>query len=265
MDPTSPLTNPAFKGELTATDGNIDATGHSLTGFDQISLNTGNLTAGNLAANTLAVGGTLSGGSIVANTITANALHVDSLTANHSLTVAGSDFAPYATSTISINAPLLTLTTGATLNGANGTALVAPANSFNLAITTSNFTLATPLNLNGGDGDVLANDAGGNGGQLDLTSNNNLTINAPITATTGQNSTNAVTGGQGGTVNLNAQNIAVNNNIVVSSSDGNRRRSARGGNINLTSTANGGPAIPSAVALSYLLYWMRPLRARRND
>jgi hypothetical protein len=87
-------------------------------------------------------------------------------------------------------------------------------------------------------------DAGGNGGQLDLTSNNSLTVNAPISATTGQNSTIGMTGGAGGTVNLTANNtITLNNKIEVSSDDGNRRVSASGGHINIKSNATGGVAI----------------------
>src|SRR4029077_21275964 len=51
---------PNFKGELTATGGDINAAGHTLNGFDQILLNGGgSLTVGTLSANTLTVGGTL--------------------------------------------------------------------------------------------------------------------------------------------------------------------------------------------------------------
>ncbi len=209
---------PNFKGELTATGGDIDATGHSLSGFDQILLNSGNLTVGSLTAKTLSVGGTLAGSSITADTITTNALRADSVTANKTLTVNSSSLAPYSTGTISINAPTLTLAAGANLNGDNGTLLIAPTNAFNLAITTGSLTLGTNVSLNGGDGDPAASDAGGNGGQFDLTSSNSLTINAPISATTGLNSNNAMTGGAGGTVNLTAQNtITLNNKIEVSS------------------------------------------------
>ncbi|HLW35179.1 MAG TPA: FecR domain-containing protein [Chthoniobacterales bacterium] len=236
---------PSFKGELTATGGNIDATGHALSGFDQILLNSGNFTVGTLTSTkTVSVGGTLAGNSITADTITANALQVDSLTANKTLTVHTSNLAPYSTGTISINAPTLNLLAGANLNGVNGTPLIAPTNASNLTISTGNYTLATNFNLNGGDGDPLASDAGGNGGQLDLTSNGSLTVNAPITATTGLNSTNAMTGGNGGTVNLTASNtITLNNKIEVSSNDGNRHQSATGGHINIKSTATGGTAI----------------------
>lgn len=233
-------------GDLTAT-GDIDAAGHQLSGFDQISA-TGNFTAGSATANTFTIGGTLAGGSITAvnnGTIVANALHADSVSANNSITINTSDLAPYATSTISLNAPTISLLAGANLNGQNGTPLLTPGNANNLSINTSNhdFTLGTSVSLNGGDGDPTVSDGGGNGGTLSISANN-LTVNAPISATTGQNSNNGLTGGNGGTVNLTGQNtVTVNNTIQVSSNDGNRRISAGGGNINVTSTATGGTAI----------------------
>ncbi len=236
---------PTFKGELTATGGDIDATGHTLSGFDQISA-TGNFTAAGVTANKFTIGGTLTSPSVSAfnaGTIVANALHADTVTANNSVTVNSADLAPLATNTLSITAPTISLPGGAALNGQNGTPLVSPANAFNLTLSTNNFTLNSPLSLNGGDGDISVADAGGNGGQLDITGNN-LTINAPISATTGLNSNSGMTGGIGGTVNLTAQNtITLNNKIEVSSNDGNRRSSASGGHINIKSNATGGTAI----------------------
>ncbi|HST29455.1 MAG TPA: FecR domain-containing protein [Chthoniobacterales bacterium] len=230
-------------GDLTATNGDIVATGHTLNGFDQITANNGNVTADSLSAKKVSVGGTLAGDSITADTITTNALHADTVTANKSLTVNSSDLAPYSTGTITINASSLTLAAGANLNGTDGTPFLAPTNAFNLAITTGNFTLGSTISLNGGDADPTVTDAGGNGGQLDLTGNS-LIINAPISATSGLNSNSGLTGGAGGTVNLTAQNtVTVNNKIEVSSADGNRRHSASGGHINIKSNANGGTAI----------------------
>ncbi len=218
---------PSFKGELTASGGDIDATGHALNAFDQITANNGALIAAN----------------VTADTITVNGLHADSVTANKSLTINSADLAPNLTNTLSINTPNLTLAAGANLNGANGTLLVAPTNAFNLSITTNNFTVGANFNLNGGDGDPTASDPGGNGGQLDITANS-LTINAPISATTGLSSTSGMTGGAGGTVNLTAKNtITLNNKIEVSSNDGARRQSASGGHINIKSNATGGTAI----------------------
>ena len=173
----------------------------------------------------------------------ANALHSDTVTAANSVTVNTSDLAPYSSSTMSINAPNISLPAGATLNGQNGTPLATPADGFNLNLTTSNFTLNGPLSLKGGDGDVTVADAGGNGGTLNITGNN-ITLNAAVIASSGQNSNSSLTGGTGGTVNIAAQGaVNLKNNIEVSSNDGNRRRSARGGNINITSSATSGNAI----------------------
>ncbi|HJT46488.1 MAG TPA: FecR domain-containing protein [Chthoniobacterales bacterium] len=236
--------------ELTATSGDINAAGHTLSGFDQILLNSGNFTVGTLTSTkTVSVAGTLAGNSITADTITANALQVDSLTANKTLTVNTANLAPYATNTITINAPTLNLLAGANLNGTNGTPSLTPGNASNLAITTGSYTVASNFNLNGGDADSSTNDLGGNGGQFDLTSNaggGGLTVNAPISATTGLNSKNGQDGGNGGTVNLNSTNtITLNNKIEVSSNGASnpRRRSASGGHINVKSTATGGTAI----------------------
>ncbi len=235
---------PNAKVELTASGGNIDATGHSLSGFDQISLDVGNLIAGSLMAKTLLVGGILGGGSINAETITTNGLHVDNVTATKTLTINSPDLAPYSGNTISINTPSLLLVAGATLDGANGTLVLPPGNASNLSITTVNLTLGTNISLNGGDGDINVSDAGGSGGQLSVITSNSLTVNAPISATTGQNSTSGMTGGDGGTVNLSTSGtVTLNNRIEVSSNDGNRRRSATGGNITVTSTKTSGTAI----------------------
>jgi hypothetical protein len=240
---TDLILGPSSDSDLTATAGNIDATGHALSGFDKILLSGGNFTVGTVTAKTISVAGTLGGNSVTADSITTNALHADNVTANNALTVNTSDLAPYSTGTISISAPNLTLAAGANLNGTGGTPLVAPTNAFNLAISTHDFTLNSPVTLNGGDGDISVADGGGNGGQLDVTGHN-LIINAPISATTGLNSTNAMTGGNGGTVNVTASNtISLNNNIEVSSNDGNRRQSATGGHINIKSNATDGNAI----------------------
>ncbi len=233
--------------ELTATSSDINAAGLQLSGFDQISA-TGNLTATSVSANKFTIGGTLAAGTVNAvnaGNITTNALHADNVTANNSITINTSDLAPFSTSTISINAPNISLPAGANLNGQNGTPLSTPGNANYLSINTSShdFSLGSSVSLNGGDGDPTVSDGGGNGGQLSITANN-VTVNAPISATSGQNSNNTLTGGNGGTVNIAAQKtVTLNNKIEVSSNDGNRRLSARGGNINVASTATSGTAI----------------------
>jgi hypothetical protein len=263
------LTLTTSGNELTATNGDITATGRQLIGFDQITLTNANLLAGGITANnlvihgsgditiannltlahtlaapgTIDVGGLLSVQTITAGDVTANALHTSSLTSSGVFTLGSSDLAPIANNNISISAPTVNLTAGANLNGQNGTAATGPASGNNLTMNTGAFTLASAMSLNGGDGAPTRTDAGGNGGQLNLTSTGAITLDAPISATTGQNSLNGVNGGSGGTVNLTANNtITLNNKIEVSSNSG-RRRSNNGGNINVTSNKTSGTAI----------------------
>jgi hypothetical protein len=263
------LTLTTSGNELTATTGNINATGRQLTGFDQITLTNANLLAGGITANnlvihgsgditiannltlahtltvpgTIDVGGLLSVQTITAGDVTVNALHTNSLGSSGVLTLGSSDLGPLSGNTVSIAAPTVNLTAGANLNGQNGTATTGPTNGDNLTINTGTFTLDSPLSLNGGDGVPTRTDAGGNGGQLNLTSNGAITLDAPISATTGQNSLNGVNGGNGGIVNLTANDtITLNNKIEVSSNSG-RRRSNNSGNINVTSNKATGTAI----------------------
>lgn len=255
--------------ELTATSGNINATGHQITGFDQITLTNANLLAGGITANrmvingsgnvtiannltlaqsftvpgTINIGGLLSAQTVTGGSITAHALHTNSLTSSGTFTLGSTDLAPLSNNTVSITAPTVSFATGANLDGDNGTPTTGPSNASNLTVSTGAFTLGSAVSLNGGDGDPARTDSGGNGGQLNLTSNNSITINAPISTTTGQNSHNGVNGGTGGTVNLTAHNtITLNNRIEVSSNAG-RRRSNNGGNINVTSNKTSGTAI----------------------
>jgi len=255
--------------ELTATTGNIDATGHQLTGFDQITLTNANLLAGGITANNIVmngagninvannlnlakplsllgsvtVGGLLSDQTITAGDVTANALQTNSLTSSGVFTLTGTNLAPTGNNTVSITAPTVSFATGATLNGQNGTPTTGPGNSFNLTINTGTFILNSPLNLNGGDGDPARNDSGGNGGALSLTSSDAITLNAPVLATTGQNSQNGANGGNGGTVNLTANNTVTLNNTIQVSSNAGKRRSNNGGSINVTSNKTSGTAI----------------------
>jgi FecR protein len=255
--------------ELTATSGNIDATGHQLTGFDQITLTNANLVAAGIAANSIVingtgnitvannltlakpltvagavnVGGLLSDQTITTGDITVNALQTNTLTSSGVFTLNSASLTPFGSNTVTITAPTVSFVAGATLNGQNGTPTTGPGNAYNLTVNTGTFDLEAPLNLNGGDGDPSRNDGGGNGGQLNLTSSDSITLNAPISATTGQNSQNGVNGGNGGTVNLTANNtITLNDTIQVSSNSG-KRVSHNAGNINVTSNKASGTAI----------------------
>src|SRR6202035_2558865 len=78
---------------------------------------------------------------------------------------------------------------------------------------------------------------GGNGGTFTVTaSTGDITVGSDIEASTGANGSSVSTGGTGGTVNLTANNghVTVNNRIQVSHNSGSRK-SAAGGNINITS------------------------------
>ena len=204
------------------------------------------------APGSVTVGGVLSSKSITADSIVTNALHADNVTALTSLAVTSADILPFSSSTLSINAPIFSIPAGFILDGQNGSPLAAPTNAYNFTLTTGTLAIASGigtnlisnLSLNGGDADPLRTDAGGDGGILNITSSDSISVDNPISATTGQNSNSGITGGKGGTVNLTATNtISLNNKIEVSSNDGNRRRSARGGNINITSKAKSGTAI----------------------
>jgi hypothetical protein len=95
-------------------------------------------------------------------------------------------------------------------------------------------------NFNGGEAALLGLTAGGNGGTLNIGTvadpiGGDVTINQPISATTGANPTSFTTGGNGGTVNVYSnQNITVNSTVKVSDNVG-RAASAQGGNVTLSS------------------------------
>jgi hypothetical protein len=93
-------------------------------------------------------------------------------------------------------------------------------------------------------------------GNFTATAEGDITVNAPITATTGRNVDSIKTGGAGGTVDLtsNTGTIAVSSTIEVSSNDpAQRRKSAKGGNIRLTSKKLTGVAIQHTGELKALL------------
>jgi hypothetical protein len=103
--------------------------------------------------------------------------------------------------------------------------------------------------MNGGNrASAAADTPGANGGTLDIGTAarpiaGNVTLDAPITATTGQNSSPTTFGGAGGSVNaVSNGTVTASSRIEVSSNSG-QRRSARGGNIRLTSNKLTGSAI----------------------
>ena len=101
---------------------------------------------------------------------------------------------------------------------------------------------------------------GANGGTFTVNTTGPITVNSDIEATSGFQPIAFAPAGNGGTVNLNSTNgaVTVNSRIEVSSTPVGTgqafvRRSARGGNINITSGLGGGTNIsPSGQLLSLL-------------
>ena len=196
-------------GSLNIGAGGITAIGQDLTGFDKI-ITTGDLKVDNVSViNQLSVGGTYYAGS---GPVTISAFGIAMANGLSGVGATGS-----VGSNVTLNAPSILVDSGA--GGING------------------------INLNGGDN---SSGAGGNGGTLNIGMvgtpiPNEVTINQPITATTGSNL--LPTGGDGGTVNVTSNGtVAVNSTIKVSDS-ATPRASNKGGNINVTSNRTTGTAI----------------------
>ena len=131
--------------------------------------------------------------------------------------------------------------TGATSTGAGGT-LTVNAADVNVASTGIN-----GIKADGKDG-LLALAGGGNGGTVNLGTSlkpitNSITVDKPISATTGANATGVVTGGTGGTVNLLATGKVTVNSTVKVSDSALTRASKSGGNIRIESRKTSGTAI----------------------
>jgi len=100
----------------------------------------------------------------------------------------------------------------------------------------------------GGNSWLTSDAPGGNGGVLNLGTEahpigGNVTINAPVWATSGGNALSLATGGKGGTVNVVSRGaIAVNSSIKVSDT-WTGHASAQGGNVSLKSKKKKGQAI----------------------
>ena len=160
----------------------------------------------------------------------------------------------------SVTAPVVTSSGGINFDGAstgngdpNGGTLTINTNS--LYFNTSEADIAGPVSFNGGM-------SGGNGGTFNVNTTGDITVSNTIEATTGLVDQNASPAGNGGAVNLNSSGgtISVNSRIEVSSNDAAaptpsptpappRRRSAKGGNISLTS-GKSAPAGSRAVAIN---------------
>ncbi len=264
---------------LTIGSGGIDATGFDLSGFNTITLTSSSYTGNSLSVNTMtfknkgdldltgnlyvgntlttpgsiAVDGIIDGKTINATkSIDAGTVSAQNLTAGTVLTVGSGGIRPGSgNGDVAITTPTIIWGTGGIdMDGATGTPGAAPGDAAKLTLNTGSLTFGgngpviQSASFAGGDADPTRNDAGGDGGQLSITSTGSVTMNDDILATTGQNSHAGMTGGTGGTVNVTANGaITVNSRIETSSNDGNRRVSAKGGKVNLTSKATNGTAI----------------------
>jgi hypothetical protein len=206
----------------------------SLSGFERIDV-TGSVRAANLMTfGPLTVGGAINqDGATASQTIEAASFRVGG-----GLSFAGSNAGAL------LSAP----TGGGTLTILGGSVLFDAANGINGA------------NFNGGSAAGLLNlSAGGDGGTLNVGTLANpvagpITVNAPISASTGTNNLLG-SGGNGGAVLLAANGtIAVNSSIKVSESGGSAA-SARGGNITVESrkTSETAISISSSAQLLSLL------------
>ena len=208
-------------GTLSIGAGGISAPGVALSGFDNISV-TGSVRAANIATTgALDIGGFINRDTSVATQV----YEAASFKAGSGLNFVGTDAGAI------LSAP----TAGGTLTLLGGSALF-DVNGINGA------------SFNGGSAAGLLNvSAGGDGGTLNVGTalqpmSGTITVNTPITATTGANNLLGA-GGAGGTVGLVANDsIAVNSTLRVSASSGSAT-SSRGGNVTIDSRKTNGTAI----------------------
>ena len=176
-------------------------------------------------------------------------LVMDSANMGGSLQVAGSVSSLPGSSAATMNVNGLTAGGGLNFAGANAAdASSSPGDGGQFTLTSpSSVLFDTYANhgvngsvFDGGEAALLGLTAGGNGGTLNIGTAANpiggdVTINQPISATTGANPTALTTGGNGGNVNVYSnQNITVNSTVKVSDSVSGKA-SAQGGNVTLSS------------------------------
>ena len=253
-------------GDITSSNGNIVVGGIIATlgaGRSPLVMSQGSITAQSIVTNTLqTVAGNVTinnqagNAGLVANTIMlgGNLLMVNSATISPNPGSADGttgetpfDFNLTAGQIISTG-PIYP---GLFANASSTPTTINPGNGGNITLNLNTLTIGstsdlTSITANGG-AFVNGSTTGGNGGTINLTATGDLTVGGDITATTGAFSGSTGILGTGGTVSLTTSGaITVNSKIEVSSADLEGpviRRSAKGGNINLTSTRNAGPAI----------------------
>jgi hypothetical protein len=209
------------------------------------------------AGTTISVAGEFSSPSVTAGSnVTANHVTIETLGAPNGVLTAGSgSITPFV-----INGPdaqhTFDVSTVQSPNGINfsGNNFSAPSSHGGLLTIDADaqvFSIARGINganFNGADGRTSGGNQipAGSGGTFTVNASGAITVNSDIEATSGNQPTAFAPAGDGGTVNLNSTNdaVTVNSRIEVSSTppDANLpvvRRSARGGNIHITSGKTG--------------------------
>jgi hypothetical protein len=257
----------SIDGNVTA-GGNISAAGGIFTPGDPITVMAG----GTISAPAIATGSLIAGSDItvdntagtftfgiIANTIsTGGVLHLLNVPTISPNDASSDGTAGITTSDFSLTAASL-LSTGPTFplltaNGSDSDPNVANGNPGNGGNITINIT-SGGLNIGPTDSltQIIANGglfasnstAGGNGGTINITATEDVNVNGEISADSGANP-KGTPAGNGGTANIaTAGTITVNSSITTSSngSDSATALSAKGGNINLTSSRPNGVAI----------------------
>jgi hypothetical protein len=229
--------------------GNIDAPDHGLFNFDSIvtsgpgddrlsDLSTRSFTA----ANSLLIG---------------RDLRADTLAIGDVLAIGG-DYRPFSAATNfirTVSADTIAIGGGINFAGANGSGSTGPGDGFSLQLLASSIVIndgsgfgIDGVNLDGGD--ATSSGVGGSGGTLQIGNDTtpiagDVVLSGPISATTGRNfnASPGMFGGNGGSVNVVANGTITASSRIETSANSNIRRSARGGNVRLTSNRTSGTAI----------------------
>lgn len=220
------------RGSLQIGSGGVTAGGYSITGFDSVS------TTGNYKVATTIVNGALT----IDGQLKGNKGSMPTLVDAQSITAGGG---------MSFTGNPGTFLVAPTA-GQDGNLF---ANSILFDITGINGG-----NFDGGDADALSIFSGGDGGTLNVGTvarpiSGTITVNTPISAVSGSNGS-VVSGGKGGNVNMVSNDtVSLNSAIKVSNNGSAARASSAGGNISVKSNKTTGTAIAvssSAQLLSLL-------------
>jgi hypothetical protein len=144
---------------------------------------------------------------------------------------------------------------GINFAGRDGTNTAAPGDGYSLQLFASEiiFSQGSGLgiagaDLDGGNATSGSSFEGGSGGILQVGTEarpiaGDVTLAAPISASTGQNGTSVATGGRGGSVNVVANGTVTASSTITTSTKTGRRTSRSAGNVRLTSGRTSGTAI----------------------